>query len=208
MATDLVSEIVEVLSPNITSRIASALGLNQTSTQKAVVAAVPALLASFISYVSKPQGATKLNEVVKKQEPGVPSSLASVIGEPGQKALIDQGASVLTSLLGGKTVSALADAVGEYAGVTGSGPKACWDFLGRSYSVSLEGNSAIEDSMLQASPTFSFRKRTTLARRCRPACLSTSEKRGFLMMSKPPRPPTTVPGSGTDVLEGRRNQDR
>jgi hypothetical protein len=28
------------------------------------------------------------------------------------------------------------------------------------------------------------------------------------MMSKPPRPPTTVPGSGTDVLEGRRNQDR
>jgi hypothetical protein len=81
-------------SPNITSRIASALGLNQTSTQKAVVAAVPALLASFISYVSKPQGATKLNEVVKKQEPGVLSSLASVIGEPGQKALIDQGASV------------------------------------------------------------------------------------------------------------------
>jgi hypothetical protein len=130
MATDLVSEIVEVLSPNITSRIASALGLNQTSTQKAVVAAVPALLASLISYVSKPQGATKLNEVVKKQEPGVLSSLASVIGEPGQKALIDQGASVLTSLLGGKTVSALADAVGEYAGVTGSGSKSLLGLLG------------------------------------------------------------------------------
>jgi hypothetical protein len=113
MATNLVSEIVEVLSPTITSRIASALGLNQTSTQKAIVAAVPALLASFISYVSKPQGATKLNEVVNKQEPGMLSSLANVIGEPGQKALIDQGASVLTSLLGGKTVSALTDAIGE-----------------------------------------------------------------------------------------------
>ena len=58
MASNLVSEIVEVLSPTITSRIASALGLNQTSTEKAVVAAVPALLASLISYVSKPQGAT------------------------------------------------------------------------------------------------------------------------------------------------------
>src|SRR4029078_402781 len=67
-------------------------------------------------------------------------------------------------------------------------PKACWDFLGRSYSVSLEGNSATEGSMLQGSPTFSFRKRTTLAPRCRPACLSTSEKRGFLMMY-PPRGP-------------------
>lgn len=130
MASNLVSEIVEVLSPTITSRIASALGLNQTSTQKAVVAAVPALLASLISYVSKPQGATKLNEVVQKQEPGMLSSLANVIGEPGQKALVDQGTSVLTSLLGGKTVSALTDALGEYAGVTGSGSKSLLGLLG------------------------------------------------------------------------------
>jgi len=130
MASNLVSEIVEVLSPTITSRIASALGLNQTSTEKAVVAAVPALLASLISYVSKPQGATKLNEVVQKQEPGMLSSLANVIGEPGQKAFIDQGASVLTSLLGGKTVSALTDALGEYAGVTGSGSKSLLGLLG------------------------------------------------------------------------------
>ena len=130
MATNSVSEVAEVLSPTIVSRIASALGLNQTSTQKAIVAAVPALLAAFISYVSKPQGATKLAEVVKKQEPGVLSSLASVIGEPGQKALIDQGASVLTSLFGGKTVSALTDAVGQYAGVTGSGSKSLLGLLG------------------------------------------------------------------------------
>ena len=40
MATDLVSEIAGILSPTIVSRIASALGLNQTSTQKAIVAAV------------------------------------------------------------------------------------------------------------------------------------------------------------------------
>ena len=46
------------------------------------------------------------------------------------KALIDQGASVLTSLLGGKTVSALTDAVGEYAGVTGSGSKSLLGLLG------------------------------------------------------------------------------
>ena len=130
MATNLVSEVAEVLSPTIVSRIASALGLNQSSTQKAIAAAVPALLAALISYVSKPQGATKLAEVVKKQEPGVLSSLASVIGEPGQKALIDQGASVLTSLFGGKTVSALTDAVGQYAGATGSGSKSLLGLLG------------------------------------------------------------------------------
>ena len=48
MATNLVTEIAEVLSPSIVSRIASALGLNRTATQKAVVAAVPALLAALI----------------------------------------------------------------------------------------------------------------------------------------------------------------
>jgi uncharacterized protein DUF937 len=129
MATNLVSEIAEVLSPIIVSRIASALGLNQTSTQKAIVAAVPALLAALISYVSKPQGAAKLSEVVKKQEPGMLSSLASA-GESGQKALIDQGASVLTSLLGGKTVSALTSAVGQYAGTGEGGAKNLMGLLG------------------------------------------------------------------------------
>jgi hypothetical protein len=130
MATNLVSEIAEVLSPNIVSSIASALGLNRTATQKAVVAAVPALLAALINYVTKPQGATKLAEVVRKQEPGMLSSLASVIGEPGQKALIDQGASVLTSLLGGKTLSALTGAVGQYADVGNEGSKSLLGLLG------------------------------------------------------------------------------
>jgi hypothetical protein len=130
MATNLVSEIAGVLSPNIVSRIASALGLNQTSTQKAIAAAVPALLAALISYVSKPQGATKLDEVVSKQAPGMLSSFESVMGGSGQKALIDQGASVLTSLLGGKTLSALASAVGQYAGINGGGSKKLMGLLG------------------------------------------------------------------------------
>ena len=130
MATNLVSEITEVLSSTVVSRIASALGLNQTSTQKAIVAAVPALLAALISYVSKPQAATKLNEVVRKQEPGMLSSLAGVMEEPGQKALIDQGASVLTSLLGGKTLSALTGAVGHYSGLDAGGSKSLMGLLG------------------------------------------------------------------------------
>jgi len=37
--------------------------------QNAVNAALPALLAALISLVSKPQGASKLNEVVAKQQP-------------------------------------------------------------------------------------------------------------------------------------------
>src|SRR6185437_3081888 len=130
MATDLVSEIVEVVSPTISSRIASALGLDPAAVQKAIVVAAPVLIGALISYVSKAQGANKLNEVVRKQEPGMLSSLANVIGEPGQKALIDQGASVLTSLFGGKTFSGLSQAVGQYAGIGQGGSKSLLGLLG------------------------------------------------------------------------------
>ncbi len=123
MATNLVSEIVETLSPSIVSRIASSLGVNQTATQKAIVAAVPALLAALISYVTKPQGASKLSDIVSKQEPGMLSSLASVIGGAGQKALVDQGGGLLTSLLGGKSQSALTSALGQYSGIGEGGSK-------------------------------------------------------------------------------------
>jgi hypothetical protein len=130
MATNLVEQIANTLGPVIVGRIASSLGLNETATQKAIVAAVPALLAALISYVSKPQGATKLNDVLKKQEPGVLSSIANVIGQSGQKALIDQGSSVLTSLLGSKILSGLNSAVGQYAGIEESGSKSLMGLLG------------------------------------------------------------------------------
>jgi hypothetical protein len=101
MPTNLVSEIARVLGPDVEARIASSLGLDKTVVQGAVEGGVPGLLAALISLVSKPQGASKLGQAVAQQEPGVLSSLASVIGGSGQKALIDTGASALTSLLGG-----------------------------------------------------------------------------------------------------------
>ena len=130
MATNLVSDIVQALAPSIISRIASSLGLDQSSTQKAINAAVPGLLAALISLVSKSRGATKLNDVVAKQPPGVLSNLANVIGESGQKAFTDKGSSALTSLLGGTTVSALASALGQYTGIGEGSSKSLLGLLG------------------------------------------------------------------------------
>jgi Bacterial protein of unknown function (DUF937) len=130
MATNLVSQITEALAPSIISRIASSLGLDQSTTQKTIQAAVPALLAALISLVSKPQGATKLKDVVAKQEPGILSNLANVIGESGQKAFTDKGTSALNSLLGGTTVSALASALGQYSGIGEGSSKGFLGLLG------------------------------------------------------------------------------
>ena len=130
MATNLVSDIGEFLGPQIVSRIASSLGLDKTSTQKAASAAIPGLLTALISLVSKSQGAAKLNDAVAQQEPGVLSSLAGVIGQSGQKALIDNGASVLSSLLGGTTLSGLTGALAQYAGIGEGGSKSLMGLLG------------------------------------------------------------------------------
>ena len=97
MATNLVSDIGEFLGPQIVSRIASSLGLDKTSTQKAASARMA--FTALISLVSKSQGAAKLNDAVAQQQPGVLSSLAGVIGQSGQKALIDNGASALICFL-------------------------------------------------------------------------------------------------------------
>lgn len=130
MATNLVSQIIEALAPSIISRIASSLGLDQSTTQKTIQAAVPGLLAALISLVSKPQGAAKLTDVIAKQEPGLLSNLANVLGESGQKAFTEKGTSTLTALLGGTTVSALASALGRYTGIGDGSSKSLLGLLG------------------------------------------------------------------------------
>src|SRR5262245_24931996 len=130
MASDLVSQISEALGPVVVSSISNGLGLDRSVVQNAVNAALPALLAALISLVSKSQGASKLNEVVGKQQPGAVSSLADIVSGPEQKAFIDRGSNTLTSLLGGTTVSALATAVGRYAGVGEGGSKSLLGLLG------------------------------------------------------------------------------
>ena len=130
MSTNLVSTITQVLSSNFVSRVASSFGLDGAQVEKALQAGAPALLAALTSLVSKPAGAAVLNGAVAQQQPGVLTSLANIIGGSGQKALIDTGASTLTSLLGGTTTSALTNAVGQYAGIGEGGSKSLMGLLG------------------------------------------------------------------------------
>ena len=130
MATNLTSEITKIFGPTILARTATGLGLDKPSVEMATNAAVPALLAALVSLVSKPQGPARLSEAVAKQHPDLLSGLANVVGGYGQKDLIDQGANALNSLLGGKTVSSLTSAVGQYAGIGEVGSKSLMGLLG------------------------------------------------------------------------------
>jgi len=116
MATNLVSLIMQFLTPDIIARIAATLGLGRTETQTGVSAAVPALLAAFSGVADKPGGSQILTDAIKNQS-GVLDNIMSMVGGGSPSSLVERGSNLLTSLLGSQDQSALASAVGKFAGV-------------------------------------------------------------------------------------------
>jgi hypothetical protein len=116
MATNLVSYMMQFLTPDMVGRIAAALGLNRGDAQSGVSAGVPALLAAFSGLADKPGGAQSLVNTVKQQS-GVLDNFASMIGGTNQSSFIERGSSLLTSLLGTHDQAALTGAVARFSGL-------------------------------------------------------------------------------------------
>jgi len=116
MAVNLVSLIMQFLTPDMIGRIASALGLDRNNTQTAIGAAIPGLLAGLSGVAAQPGGAQKLVDTVRQQT-GALGSFANMLGASGQSSLIEKGSQILSSLLGGRDQTALAGAVSKYAGL-------------------------------------------------------------------------------------------
>jgi len=116
MAVNLVSLIMQFLTPDMIGRIASALGLDRNNTQTAIGAAIPGLLAGLSGVAAQPGGAQKLVDTVRQQT-GALGSFANMLGASGQSSLIEKGSQILSSLLGGRDQTALAGAISKYAGL-------------------------------------------------------------------------------------------
>jgi hypothetical protein len=116
MATNLVSYVMQFLTPDMVSRIAGAIGLNRSDAQSGVGAAVPALLAAFSGLADKSGGAQSLVNTIRQQS-GVLDSFASMIGGNNQSSFIERGSSLLTSLLGTHDQAALTGAVARFSGL-------------------------------------------------------------------------------------------
>lgn len=117
MATNLVSQIMDFLTPDIISKIAGYFGLDRYSTQKAIGASVPAVLAGLVGLASKPEGAKQLSSVLSQQPSGPLDNLRSLTTGTEQRAVAENGAGLLSSLFGGSVFNTIAGAVGKYAGV-------------------------------------------------------------------------------------------
>jgi hypothetical protein len=116
MTANLVSLIMQFLTPDMIGRIASALGLERNLVQTAINAAVPALLAAFSGVATQPGGAQKLVDAARQQS-GTLGNFASMVGAGGKTSLIEKGSQMLSSLVGDRDQSSVASAVGKFAGL-------------------------------------------------------------------------------------------
>ena len=120
MATNLVSYIMQFLTPELIGRIAGVLGLDRNDTQTGVTATIPALLAALGSVAAKPGGAQNLVDTIKQQS-SVAENFGSMIATGNPSSLVDKGSSLLMSLLGSHDQSTLVGAIGKFAGLGHSG---------------------------------------------------------------------------------------
>src|SRR5262245_10466157 len=126
MANDLVSTIMQFLTPDMISRIAVALGLDRNKAQTAVGASIPALLAGISGVATQPGGAQQVADAARQYSASL-TNFAGSLARGDQPSLIEQGSRLLSSLLGGRDETALSTAIGKYAGLT---PSATSSLLG------------------------------------------------------------------------------
>lgn len=123
MATNLVSSVMQFLTPDMVAKIARTLGIEPDVAQKVVSAAVPAILASFGGIAAKPAGAQQLSETLEQQRPDMLSQVAGAIGGPDHKAIADTGSGLLSTLLGGSGLNGLVSAMSTFAGINQNASK-------------------------------------------------------------------------------------
>ena len=116
MAANLVSSVMQFLTPDMIARIAAALGLSRGDAQSGIGAVVPALLAAFSGAAAKPGGAQNLVDTIKQQS-SMLDNFAGMLGGSTASAYAERGSSVLGSLLGSQDQSMLAGVIDRFAGL-------------------------------------------------------------------------------------------
>jgi hypothetical protein len=120
MAQNIVDEIIGMVTPDAVEKIASFVGIDAQAAKKAFNAALPTLLAMFASKSFTMDGAKALVKAVSDADPAVVDLLSKSLKGAAGKKFIENGTSVLTSLLGEKALASATEAFTKQAGLQGT----------------------------------------------------------------------------------------
>ena len=110
----LLSAAQRFLTPQLLGRMASAVGIDPKLAQTAASAAIPAILASLSQVASTPNGAERLSGAVSRAPTGMLDDLGSRLSNPS--GMIEQGQSMLSSLLGSNASNTLTSTLARFVG--------------------------------------------------------------------------------------------
>ena len=95
--------------------LARALGVNEAVAQKVVAAAVPAILASLGTAAAAPGGAQKVSDAISNSDPDILTKVSQA-ASGGNARFLNDGANLLSGLLGGGGLSSLVGALSQFSG--------------------------------------------------------------------------------------------
>ena len=116
MTVNLVSLVMQFLTPDMIGRIATALGVDRNLLQAAINAAVPGILGGLTGVAAQPGGAQRLADAAGQQTNSL-GNISNVLGAGNQTSFTEKGTQLLSSLLGGRDQNALAEAVAKFSGL-------------------------------------------------------------------------------------------
>jgi len=115
MSPNLTALIAQFLTPDMVARIAAALGIDRSLAQKAIDAAVPALLARLAGQASKPEGARQISNVLAQQGSDTLADFKKAVD--ARKGFGENGWNLCSALLGGNIMNGLSAAIANFAGI-------------------------------------------------------------------------------------------
>jgi len=116
MTTNLVSLVMEFLTPDLIGRIAAAIEVDRNEAQFAIRSAVPALLAAFNDTATQPGGAQKLADAAGQQTSTL-RNFVRVHASGAQSSLFEEGSRMLLSLVGARNQNTLTEAIATFTGL-------------------------------------------------------------------------------------------
>jgi hypothetical protein len=115
MAINLVSLISQFLTPQMVGSLARAIGVNEAVAQKVVASGVPAILAALGTAAAAPGGAQKITDAISNSDPDILTKVSQA-ASGGNARFLNEGATLLSGLLGGGGIGSLVGALSQFSG--------------------------------------------------------------------------------------------
>jgi len=118
MSFNIVDLVKDQISDQLMGQIGGVLGADSAQTSSAVGGALPGLLSGLTGAASSTSGAGSLFDAVQKQDDGLLGNMGSLLGGGESSSLINQGTSLLGSLLGNGAMGKIAGALAGFSGLS------------------------------------------------------------------------------------------